>query len=1165
MPRSDYLPFAFGDGANIVSQPDWNSDPDREFGFGQGKAMSAKFNKAWRQASTVSAGIGLFITEYSDIDVVDDGDHVRFKEMFHQAIYDAIGGQPLTGVIAGVGLESTLGDLGHVTVSLIVPVAAIYGGTGLTSYQPGDLLYADTTTTLVRLPLNSNGYRYLTNGGVDNTLTWSLFDLSANLSGILPIFYGGTGGTTGHSALDNLSGAVGEMTGSLYRQDDGTWSVETTGTVSAVIAGLGLDGGGTAGEPTIGETTLSLEIPVTIDHGGTGVTSIPVYSGGSLGIPYTLLMTIGDKIRPISSGQGSLGTLGGPTLLISACSGTFPEFVGFRANGPVDAPTALGNDDYIGILSFRGYTGGGWSNNNVRIMAQTTEAWTASAQGSKLAFYTTEKGTTNFQPRMTVRNGIVIAAPSGGDQGDMGVGTLNMPTIPYVNGASIFLNTALSGIPTAPTAGTGNATSQIASTAFVMAAVAAGGGGVGGGISVAVGDTAPVSPTVGQLWWDSVSATMFMWYTDPTSSQWVPTTSQPGPPGAAGAVGPAGPAGGSPDRVVTTKTANYTVQASDLGTTLVLGGVTLVLTLPAGIFTPGKTLGVSVTASLYWSVTNSTGLTMVGLNSTSILTGTSGTFVANADGTTLNFIPGMQPPTTASIGGVKYLAATTNNFVTGLDSLGNLLVARPSFANLSGTATIAQGGTGATTAAAALTALGALPIAGGTMTNGLTIAPAAAWSLLVLNKPAGSFGSQIVGQRAGLTRWDITAGTGTAETGNNAGSDFSISRYSDAGTLISSPLNISRATGTIIAAGTLQQGIANTVNSEAGFQGISSIRPTYNEIACYGGGASGPYIAMASDNTTGWLYTSLGVNMPLIIQTNGYFAVDTGGGLGEPVRALTIATDRSATFAGAINANANLAINASANVNNNGIIRWWGPGGTNLSIFDDGNSHIESTTLLWVNGNGRPVTIGGTVMIYPPAADPVPVELELRSPGQTFNVELQYHVPAVRIWKSGVNTSGDYYVFDANGTSTRMVLSSNGTNYCSNGSWVALSDQRLKRDVTDYPHGLSEICSLRPVSFAYQGSPYNKDGDQQFGLIAQDVEPHLPELVGEYYYDPAAQSSEVDLETGEPLPQRKGMITEPMMLKTLDNSRLVFALINSVRELAAQVEELRSAISGSTR
>ena len=62
----------------------------------------------------------------------------------------------------------------------------------------------------------------------------------------------------------------------------------------------------------------------------------------------------------------------------------------------------------------------------------------------------------------------------------------------------------------------------------------------GGGSSVTVSDTAPTSPSAGDQWFDSSSLTMFVYYADGSSSQWVPAT----PAGQTGATGSAG-AGGS--------------------------------------------------------------------------------------------------------------------------------------------------------------------------------------------------------------------------------------------------------------------------------------------------------------------------------------------------------------------------------------------------------------------------------------------------------------------------------------------------------------------------------------------------------------------------------------------------------------------------------------------
>jgi hypothetical protein len=83
--------------------------------------------------------------------------------------------------------------------------------------------------------------------------------------------------------------------------------------------------------------------------------------------------------------------------------------------------------------------------------------------------------------------------------------------------------------------------------------------------------------------------------------------------------------------------------------------------------------------------------------------------------------------------------------------------------------------------------------AGDTMTGVLTIATAS-HSGLFLNSVTG-FIDYVAGQRNGLNRWQIYMPDNAAESSGNAGSNFSIGRYSDAGALIDSPLVINRANG----------------------------------------------------------------------------------------------------------------------------------------------------------------------------------------------------------------------------------------------------------------------------------------------------------------------------------------------------------------------------------
>jgi hypothetical protein len=83
---------------------------------------------------------------------------------------------------------------------------------------------------------------------------------------------------------------------------------------------------------------------------------------------------------------------------------------------------------------------------------------------------------------------------------------------------------------------------------------------------------------------------------------------------------------------------------------------------------------------------------------------------------------------------------------------------------------------------------------GDTMTGNLTLQSAA--PALLLNK-AGVLENRIVAQRAGAARWIMRLADQTPETGNNAGSDFHLSAYNDAGTFLAEAFNIKRSTGVV--------------------------------------------------------------------------------------------------------------------------------------------------------------------------------------------------------------------------------------------------------------------------------------------------------------------------------------------------------------------------------
>jgi hypothetical protein len=111
-----------------------------------------------------------------------------------------LGTSRLSGSYTGITGVGTL-TAGTWTASTI---GVIYGGTGLTSYAVGDLLYADTTTSLAKLADVAVG-NALISGGVSSAPSWGKIGLATHVSGTLPIANGGTGQTSQTAAFDALS------------------------------------------------------------------------------------------------------------------------------------------------------------------------------------------------------------------------------------------------------------------------------------------------------------------------------------------------------------------------------------------------------------------------------------------------------------------------------------------------------------------------------------------------------------------------------------------------------------------------------------------------------------------------------------------------------------------------------------------------------------------------------------------------------------------------------------------------------------------------------------------------------------------------------------------------------------------------------------------------
>lgn len=92
MAKNEFLPFGIAEGANVLSNQEYERLTARFNGFVSGVAKSKELNTVWRQSSVMSSVLAQFIVDSDNKDLLDNGDIAGIKNRLVAAIKQTISG-----------------------------------------------------------------------------------------------------------------------------------------------------------------------------------------------------------------------------------------------------------------------------------------------------------------------------------------------------------------------------------------------------------------------------------------------------------------------------------------------------------------------------------------------------------------------------------------------------------------------------------------------------------------------------------------------------------------------------------------------------------------------------------------------------------------------------------------------------------------------------------------------------------------------------------------------------------------------------------------------------------------------------------------------------------------------------------------------------------------
>lgn len=338
MATNQYLPFATGGGANVLSPAAYQGLAARTAGFVAGTALSINLNTVWRQGSVAAAMLGQFVGDIGGFDALDDGSVTNLLTSFERSIQNGkmnfatisgsanaliatltpaptalTAGIEFLGIIPATNTSAVLmnvNGIGNTAVTL--PGGAALSGGELPAGSLAAFAFNGTSIVVTAGASNVAGHGqnyYNTPGAIS-------FTVPAGVTLITAENWGGGAGGGGVGVGGNGSAGGGGAGGYARKRISVTPGQVLTGIVGA--KGLGGAPGGTGASG--GTTSFGGIITCT---GGTGGSPNPTGNGGGGGTA-----TGGD----INS-TGGAGTAGAAGASVNGGPGGASSFGGAGGGG----------------------------------------------------------------------------------------------------------------------------------------------------------------------------------------------------------------------------------------------------------------------------------------------------------------------------------------------------------------------------------------------------------------------------------------------------------------------------------------------------------------------------------------------------------------------------------------------------------------------------------------------------------------------------------------------------------------------------------------------------------------------------------------------------------------------------------------------------------------